>query len=190
MKIVGVCGAKKVGKDTFYCTLKARGHDVVRVSFADAIKADLSDLQGLCGASKEESRSTQQEYGTAAKVLHGSRYWVDRLAAHIDSLQVPEETTLIVTDVRFKIEARWIRSIGGTVVTVERATGDTDSHSSEHEWKEVECDYHINNASTRSQYVEDILKVWSSVEDDEPSPFWSTSEWQSVDTEKVVTEKC
>lgn len=167
MKILGICGAKRVGKDTFYDILKGRRHDVTRLAFADAIKADLSDLPGLAGAPKDVARPVQQAYGTAAKERQGQSYWIDRLAAYMESLQALDayrDTTFIVTDVRFKSEAAWITGLGGSVVTVERPTGDVDEHQSEQEWKQVECDYRIANVTTLSHYVDEVLKVWRSFE--------------------------
>lgn len=162
MKLLAVAGAKGVGKDTFYHILQGRGHHVVRVAFADALKADLADVKGLAGGTKKQLRKIYQFYGQAAKELHGQNYWIDRLEAYLPHIDMYNpNATIILTDVRFLFEAHWVTEQGGKVVVVERPDdGSPDQDISETSWREIECDYRIKNTGTISDYAKDVLKVW------------------------------
>lgn len=159
MKLLGIAGAKGVGKDTFYNILKSRLHAVQRAAFADCLKADIDQLPGLEGASKEQIRGLLQDYGTAAKELQGRDYWLDRVEPYLEALD-PNKVT-VVTDVRYAFEAEWVKRQGGKIVTITRPVeGSADSHSSETEWKNIVPDYTIANASTRAAYADSVLAVY------------------------------
>lgn len=160
MKLIGVSGAREVGKDTFYHILQGRGHHVRRIAFADAIRADLSSVQGLSGGAKNLIRPLYQIYGELAKELQGREYWIDRLTAFM--AHIPDSNqTFILTDVRFPFEAQWVKDQGGMVVVVERPQQGEDPHPAENSWREIECDYRIQNTGTISDYAQQVLKVWN-----------------------------
>lgn len=166
MKIVGLVGGKRAGKDTFYHMLKARGYPVARISFADFIKADCSHLQGLEGVEKDEARPVWQAYGEAVKAAHGSNYWIDRLEGYLPYAGKEDDGYLILTDVRFQHEADWVKANEGYLIKIRRppASSSTDGHVSEQSWQSIDTDAEIYNSSTRSYYAEAILKEWRLVE--------------------------
>ena len=158
MKLIGVAGAKGVGKDTFFNVLKSRLMPVQRIAFADCIKADVSQLPGIEGATKEDIRAIYQEYGEVAKKLQGSDYWLDRLKPVLSALDTSKAT--IVTDVRFKFEAEWINQQGGVVVVVTRPGSDGDDHVSEQDWRQIDADHQIENFSSRQLYAQAVVETW------------------------------
>lgn len=161
MNIIGIAGAKRVGKDTFYHVLKARQHPVSKAAIADSIKADLSDVTGLSGGSKEQLRPILQLYGDIAKQLHGQDYWIDRLSHYIHHL--PSDGHTIITDVRFPSEAKWIKEQGGIVVVVKRPIDTNEEHSSETEWRNIEPDYTIENNQGLSHYAQEVVRVYQEI---------------------------
>ena len=165
MKIIGVCGAKRAGKDTFYQLLLEEGHDVRRMAFADAIKEDLAGLPGLVGASKEQARELYQVYGCLARDMHGDRYWINRLEneLHDEDYDRLTRTTIVITDVRFTNEAQWIKDHGGSIVIVERGSANDDQHRSEQEWRAIEGEYRIFNNGQREAYRSKVKQVWRDI---------------------------
>tara|TARA_R110000824_G_scaffold28180_1_gene94973 strand:+ start:1105 stop:1611 length:507 start_codon:yes stop_codon:yes gene_type:complete len=164
MKIIGVCGAKRAGKDTFYQLLLEAGHDVKRMALADAIKRDLAGLPGVIGASKEQARELYQVYGCLARDLHGDRYWINRLESELHDKDYDRLTrsTIVITDVRFQNEAQWIKDLGGTVVIVEGGES-KDQHRSEQEWRSIEGDYRVVNKDSMADYRRKVGIVWRDI---------------------------
>lgn len=164
MNIIGLVGGKGVGKDTFYHTLKALGYPVERIAFADFIKADCSNLQGLEGAPKEVARPVWQAYGQAVKEIHGQNYWIRRLERYLTCTRDTEY--LVLTDVRFPFEADWVRGNGGYLIKLTRPIAtltNTDQHVSEQSWQSIRTDANICNDSTRPDYVKKILHHWGPI---------------------------
>jgi hypothetical protein len=158
MKLIGVAGAKGVGKDTFYNVLKARLKPVQRVGTSDCILADCSALPGLEGATKEQARRVYQAYGEAAKDLQGNYYWFDRMKPVLDAMD-PDKTT-IVTGLRYPFEAEWIRDQGGKVVLITKPGPADEDHISEQKWGEIKADYTIENFSSLRHYAEAVVETW------------------------------
>ena len=136
-----------------------------RISFADHMKADLSDVRGLTGGGKEPLRPLYQTYAEIAKKLHGQNYWIDRLKYFLEHCQHEPGDTYILTDVRYPYEANWVRDQGGLVVLVERPgrlpDPATSAHPSEMAWKEIDPDHRIANASTMGAYAARVIEAWS-----------------------------
>ena len=167
--IIGLCGLKGSGKDTVAAHLvKSYGYE--RRAFADPLKKSVANLFNipfkdidiykndlnieviLTGYGESMTftfREFLQRYGTEAHrdvPEMGTDFWVD--------LTLPvrgyyENRDLVVTDVRFKSEAKRIRHLDGVIVEVNRPGLDSqDQHRSEQEFKELAIDYTIfNNGS-------------------------------------------
>lgn len=150
MKVVGITGKKRAGKDTFATLLgaayRAQHGDQVRVerlAFADALKREICAVLGITlealEADKEFYRPVLQWWGTEwRRGKHGADYWVRLLRYRIE--RSPADLVL-VPDVRFGDEAELIHALGGVVVRVEKLGQDSaDAHASENAMNDYEPD--------------------------------------------------
>lgn len=126
MKIIGVSGVARSGKDTFsngivnYC--ESIGLKAIRVALADAVKEDLYDFLiekfGISSFTSEDAekniiRPFLVAYGCAKRELTKGRYWTDllhrKILAEKDFYDV-----FVISDIRFneyeEDEASWVRN--------------------------------------------------------------------------------
>ena len=132
MKLIGLTGQARAGKDSFAAALVDAGWQTV--SFAAPIKRALTALgwerSQLYGDEKElvsplwgvSGRRAMQTLGTewGRNTIH-PELWL-RLAAHDIASHIRDGSNVVVTDVRFNDEALLIHLFGGTCVKVERDT--------------------------------------------------------------------
>jgi hypothetical protein len=138
MKLIGLSGRKRSGKDTVYAIIQEEAERMrpARVAFADALKEEVSELLKVTTddleADKARFRGILQWWGTEWRRHQDLNYWIDKTRAKILSLESINEL-IVVTDVRFPNEAALIEELGGLVVRVSRPEADTvvDPHSSE-----------------------------------------------------------
>lgn len=138
MKIIGLSGRKRSGKDTVYSIIQeeAAHRQPHRVAFADPLKEEVSALLNVpvadLEADKARFRGILQWWGTEWRRGQNPNYWIDLTRARIRALR-GSTGMVVVTDVRFPNEAELIESMGGTVVRISRLEADTvvDPHSSE-----------------------------------------------------------
>lgn len=162
MKLIGVSGRKRSGKDSFAERLTG-AHGFTRVAFADPMRelalaldpiisdgwrlSQLVDTFGWEGAKENpEVRRTLQRLGTEGgrKVL-GENIWVDTAMTTAQAVGGP----VVFTDVRFPNEAEAVKRAGGVVVRIERPglpAGDT--HPSETAIDDWSVDFIVHNDST------------------------------------------
>lgn len=156
--LIGLHGRKRAGKDTCGARL-ASAHGYARIAFADPLRLFLARLDPLVGwrdgaplrlsvvlAEAEgnwdrlkdeahdpvhrEIRVLLQRVGNeAGKAVFGDTVWADRGLATARRLG----GRVVLTDVRFDVEARAIVAAGGRVVHVVRpaAEASADPHASE-----------------------------------------------------------
>jgi hypothetical protein len=173
---VGLIGRARAGKDSVASRLSER-HGYQRVAFADrlkeaALKADpwiviehkdayndypkrLTDLVAEIGweSAKEahpEVRRFLQNYGQTVRDIDPD-FWVRAARPSIDAanrLSLP----VVVTDVRYENEARWLLERGFVLVRVTRPNvtlaGDAGRHKSETELADYATDMTIANTGT------------------------------------------
>jgi ABC-type dipeptide/oligopeptide/nickel transport system ATPase component len=161
--IIGLSGKKRSGKSTAADTIMdLMQGDSVRISLATPIKIDIQGLMGvpIDDKNKEIIRPVLQSYGEAMKQLFGSDYWVKR-ADHTWRQYSPFTTVMVCDDVRFPLEAEWIRSLGGIVVKINRPGFDdsSDHHVSETAIDSIKPDYIIDNDSTQQQLKTNIVNM-------------------------------
>src|ERR1035437_7493215 len=100
MKIYGLTGKMRAGKDSFYAIASERIH-CLRLAFADGVK---SECAGACGISVEQIdaeklrfRPLLQWWGTDFRRHQEPSYWINQMAERLDNL--PQCSTVFVTDV-------------------------------------------------------------------------------------------
>jgi len=135
--LIGISGKKRSGKDTVGAMvvewLNEHGFDAAQVAFADQLKEEVAKATGvnrrMQEMDKERWRPILQWWGVEFRRHYfGQDYWVSKMT---QKLLAMDEDLAVVTDVRFRDEADFIRDSGGFVVRVERETGLQDGHSSE-----------------------------------------------------------
>lgn len=178
MKVVGLVGPKRSGKDTAAAALvEQRGY--VRVGFADALKelalrinpnissfgwgTRLADVVGGHGWEKakghSEVRRFLQELGTGVRDIVGEDTWLRVFHRTVRERYWDQVPGVVVPDVRFLNEARELCSWGSTLlIRIERPGSDTsDAHISETEQVGIECDVTIVNDGTPEQLHAKVL---------------------------------
>lgn len=130
--MIGLSGFARSGKDNADAIIRARftalGARSARFAFADALKrmAD-SYLQKTLGLSawtkvteeKKIIRPFLVGLGEACRNLDAS-FWIKKLEPTVKTAIEKRVCMPIITDVRYKNEAEWVKSLGGIIVYVER----------------------------------------------------------------------
>lgn len=158
--MIGISGKKRSGKDTLANWIEEKGW--YRYGFADPIKSITEIGLGVptnwanLDANKElptaalngwSPRQVWQKIGTewGRDTIHPD-LWLIFAGWH----QQKHGSNMVVADVRFENEARWIRDQGGRIIHVRRPalTATTDSHKSESGIEVRYGDITIENDST------------------------------------------
>ena len=174
--IIGITGKKKSGKDTFFKALLETNKNLVRYSFADDLKDEVSVACGcsveFIAENKDLFRPMLQWWGTEfRRTCYGEDYWIKKLSVQIESgealptlfclpAQIP-----VITDVRFLNEAEFIKARGGVVIRilgVQSETGDT--HASEVEMDLIQEDFTISNTAGLDELVAEARLLWQRID--------------------------
>jgi hypothetical protein len=117
MKVIGISGRAQNGKDTVCLMIQELlpNRKVVRVSFADELKAECRLLHGWNGEKDAEGRALLQKVGVDRR-NENENYWVDKAFAQMTD----PEAVYVIPDVRFPNEAAAVRRVGGTMWRVNR----------------------------------------------------------------------
>lgn len=168
--LIGVSGKKHVGKDTVAGFFRQVASPLVtqEAAFADPLKLVGSNISGIplpwfydqdlkelihpcCGKSP---RMVMEEANSVFKQCWGEGVFVVPVA------KLYKESTadlFIATDVRFEVEADWVRANGGHIIHVVRDTGFSSSAKSEQGVQVLTNDHVIINGSTL-QFLEDCVR--------------------------------
>jgi len=118
MRLIGLCGYARVGKDEAAKALVGLGW--TRVAFADVLKDEVCRTFGISQKylteNKEEWRPLLVEWGRARRRLEPN-YWIQRAMANVSN---DLGIGVVVTDVRYWNEAKYVKSIDGLIVRVHR----------------------------------------------------------------------
>lgn len=164
--LIGLMGRKRSGKDSFASAL-IEDHGFARVAFADPLKAALLRFDPLMptmtGAERLSSivashgwevakgypavRKALQDYGVVIRDEVDPEAWIR--AAHRRIIAAPS-AHVVVTDVRFPNEVRFIRQQGGLLVYIERPglPDDGDTHASETSTSAADADHVVYNTGS------------------------------------------
>ena len=176
MKILGISGLARSGKDSFYelCKplLNREGIKHRRMAFADELKEEadtiLSKYAGISAFTenseeKKMIRPLLVTYGTHIRRKINPNCWIEKIQEKLKTQKVDNEL-VFVTDVRFQNEIQWIHEAGGSSVHVSRS-GITPPNEDERQNDPIlnkQSDFRIkwNNFDT-----EDMIKVNKEVEE-------------------------
>ncbi len=164
--IIGFGSKAQVGKDYIAAKL-ADYFDVERVSFADAVKADLAilfrhnnlDLSILCEIPelKQKIRPLMVEYSQLFRSFKED-HWVDKALNRNFDHQVT-----VITDVRFPNEVAKIKKLGGYYVDIISDVPPANEVEALYSPKMAElADYRVVN-NFDDNYVSDVVKLVNSL---------------------------
>ena len=153
--IIGISGYKGSGKDTV-CSLLHNSlsstFKIHRFAFADSLKDEVCSIfkctRDDIEKDKEKWRVILQDYGQRAKESRGEMVWITEVAKKIQlaSKLEGQRQLIIITDVRFPFEAKWLQELGGFLVKIERFDSNTDTHISETSVDQIHnVDYFLPN---------------------------------------------
>ena len=148
--IIGLCGYARAGKDTMAKAIIGAPLYFMRFAFADALKRDIKAAMDAAlrearraptytneiedwfrdPVMKEKLRPMLVGWGAGMRAVDPD-HWIKRLYTSLRPLTLlandpPADDVArltcrcVITDVRYKNEADWVRSLGGLVVWVER----------------------------------------------------------------------
>ncbi len=142
--LIGLSGKKRVGKDTCGHWLELK-HEFDRISFAALLKKQARRL-GWDGKKDPKGRQFLQELGMVVR-NYDEGFWVgEALREMVKIERKTGQTNFVITDVRFKNEARFIKENGGVVVRITSPNEITDDpHASETELDDYKFDHVIQS---------------------------------------------
>lgn len=187
--IIGVVGPKRSGKDSV-ASILVRSNRFIVCPFAsflkDCCKAIFmfSDDQ-LHGNHKETMdprwnttprkilqaigvlfRNNLSEFLPELNMGNSETIWCRCFEIWLSQFSTPQ--CIVIPDVRFHDEAKFIKSIGGTLVRVNRpGLKDDDEHESEQQQKSIQVEHTIENDGTIADLRERVLSWYNDVFDSE-----------------------
>ncbi len=181
MKVIGLVGRLKSGKDTFYqCVQAASRADtgvckVHRLAFADALKEEVAQACGVSLADineqKDVYRPMLQWWGTEfRRRLYHEEYWIHRLHEKLTELRyrTPPPVAVFITDVRFPNEGDYVRRQGGQLVRIVRpqteSNGAVAGHASEASMDAYPVDGTILNDGCLGALEEVARQFWEKLQ--------------------------
>ena len=149
MRIFGLTGKMRSGKDTFFAAVRDEAPAVVRLAFGDELKAEVAAACGVSldyiNVNKAAFRVMLQWWGTDFRRRQfGEDYWLRKIGARVDALAA--DAVVFITDCRFANEAALVRARGGRMIRTVRLNVDgltTDqqaAHASETEQDGIAVD--------------------------------------------------
>tara|TARA_B100001094_G_scaffold82401_1_gene78663 strand:+ start:3958 stop:4524 length:567 start_codon:yes stop_codon:yes gene_type:complete len=132
MKIIGISGLARSGKDSFFEISKEILEErninkgTRRLAFADELKSECDEfLSGNTGISAFTEKNSEKEiirpflvtYGTHIRRRLNKRCWIDKVEK---KLSKDNKDLIFITDVRYENEIEWVHSLSGSTVHVER----------------------------------------------------------------------
>lgn len=132
MKIIGITGFARAGKDTYARQLQKKYQQESPLwntqiySLSDALKVEMSRRVymrfGVSSFTEDEhDKATIRPLlvkAAMARRREDENYWIKKLTKQINN---DHPDVAIITDIRFENEARWVKRFGGKIVRVRRA---------------------------------------------------------------------
>lgn len=134
MRLIGLAGVARSGKDTFYEISKnilfKKNYVASRFAFADELKSEINSvlksnsftLDPYTKDTKEKNilRPLMVWWGCTRRSMGDGKYWIDKIDSKVkEKLKVKNSVTFI-TDVRFSNEVDWIHNLGGAVIHIQK----------------------------------------------------------------------
>lgn len=122
--IIGLAGYAQVGKDTAAKVLIEQGFS--RFAFADILKREVNDMLSAVGIADNVHNEERKKFWRDMLVFWGAKrraisrdYWVTQLEESIRNWNLVGHD-IVITDVRYLNEVKWIQEQGGKVIWIHR----------------------------------------------------------------------
>lgn len=148
--------------------------DMELVSFASKLKEIASNLIGSSywefesQIFKDEknpligitNREILQKIGTSFRKLFGEDIWIKVLFKYLEYKGL--DKNYIITDVRYKNEAKAIKERGGILIRVNRNTDSNDTHQSEVDLDDYDkFDFIIDNNGSVKELIKKVIEIYN-----------------------------
>tara|TARA_Y100000590_G_scaffold214413_1_gene243042 strand:+ start:1058 stop:1615 length:558 start_codon:yes stop_codon:yes gene_type:complete len=164
--LIGFAGKARSGKDTAGAYLVDKYH-FLRYSFAQPLKDGAKAMFNLTDEQMENKEKVIEPWGRSPRELYqllgtdiartiDKRVWIKNAEMF---MKKSVGRSVVITDVRFKNEAEWIKSLGGVVIFLESKTRGIHTrtlHASENGLDMNDVDVYIENDSTINALYEKI----------------------------------
>lgn len=175
MKLIGITGRKRAGKDTAANALTEMLH-YHPIKFADPLKNMLrillsnagfdkamreahiegefkeAPLEILCGRT---ARHAMQTLGTEwGRQQIGEDFWIRLALARVAGLPA-----VVISDCRFANETAAVKAAGGTIIKIVREGAGGDFHASEAEIDLIEAEYTVVNNTTIQDLQQKVIDI-------------------------------
>lgn len=130
IKLIGIAGVARCGKDSLYKALYVLNHSFIRHSFADKVKEDVRpvisrmyniDILNCSPEEKEKCREIMVNYANIRREEDAS-HWIKEIEPKVLS-SISSNLIPVLTDVRYENEVKWIQSLGGKVFHLTKFSG-------------------------------------------------------------------
>ena len=165
--VIGISGKARSGKDTlgqFLC----EEYRCLHYYFAKPLKEGARVMFNLTEEQIENKEEVIEPWGMSPRKIYqllgtevgrglDKQIWIKNAQMFVKS--VPGRT-VVITDVRFKNEAEWIRSQDGIVINVERDSQTIiteNTHSSENDIESDDYDLLIKNNGTIDEMCNEVM---------------------------------
>lgn len=131
MKVIGISGLARSGKDTLFELLSSKLNkervSSKRLAFADELKEECDDfLKSNIGISAFTEENSEKEIIRPFLVCYGSKIrrrlnkncWIERLGDKLSKITGIDYA--FITDVRYENEVEWVKSLNGKTIHIER----------------------------------------------------------------------
>lgn len=164
--IIGLVGKKRSGKDT--CADYMRENLCFeKLAFASGLKKMTSLKYSLQNNQFEQYKdSIDHRWGITPRDMfkeigmemreHDPYYWIKYLNK---KLQKVTSDRVVISDVRFRNEEEYIRSIGGFIIRIIRSELEECNHISETESDSIYADFTIRNDGTKTLLFSNLDKT-------------------------------
>jgi len=132
MKLIGICGLARCGKDSFYdmskTLLNQKGIKTKRFAFADSLKEECNEILSKYVGISAFTESNQEKqiirpllvtYGTHIRRKLNQNCWIDKINEEVKR-DLAKNNVVFITDVRFENEIDWIHSLNGASIHITR----------------------------------------------------------------------
>lgn len=130
MKLIGISGLARSGKDSFYelsaPIVKRAKRECVKFAFADELKKEcdeiLSKYTNISAFTEDPNekkmiRSLLVTYGTHIRRKLNPDCWIEKIEANVKE-SLSHNKIVFITDIRFENEIDWVHKLGGSTVHV------------------------------------------------------------------------
>jgi len=153
------------GVDMSVFDVSTKEHKIDALAIARCTDPDFRRVAGKLGISMTDARSPREImrwWGTEYRRFQNPHYWTNRAGETLYDAIRRGFRRIVITDLRFRNEAAFVRYHGGKVWEIQRATAEVlpATHVSEQEITALEPDRVIENNKTMTALATAVMKAY------------------------------